>query len=46
MIYRCPACKQLLRRDGRLGKTISSYCALNGKQVNLRKTTKKAKAKR
>jgi len=45
MIYRCPACKQLLRRDGRLGRTISSYCELKGKQVNLRKVTKKAKVK-
>lgn len=45
MLYRCPACKQNLRRDGRLGKTIKSYCALNGKNVNLRKVTKKAKVK-
>lgn len=37
MIYRCPACKQNLRRDGRLGKTIKSYCSLNGKNVRLRK---------
>jgi len=46
MIYRCPACKQNLRRDGRLGKTIKSYCSLNGKNVRLRKVTKKAKVKR
>jgi hypothetical protein len=46
MIYKCPACKQNLRRDGRLGKTISSYCGLKGKQVNLKRVTKKAKVKR
>lgn len=44
-LYRCPACKQTLRRDGRRGKTISSFCALKGKQVTLRQTTKKAKVK-
>ena len=37
MDYKCPACKQNIRRDGRLGKTISSYCAIKGKNVTLKK---------
>ena len=45
MIYRCPACKQFLKRDGRKGKFVKSYCDLNQKTVNLRKVTKKAKVK-
>ena len=45
MIYRCPACKQDLRRDGRLG-VIKSFCCVKGKNVTLRKVVKKARAKR
>ena len=45
MNYRCPACKQNIRRDGRLGKTVKSFCGIKGKNVNLRKITKKAKVK-
>jgi hypothetical protein len=46
MNYQCPACKQNIRRDGRRGKTVESYCALTGKNVTLRKVVKKMKAKR
>ena len=45
MIYRCPACKQFLKRDGRKGKFVKSYCELYQKAVNLRKVTKKVKVK-
>ena len=43
MNYRCPACKQNIRRDGRLGKTIKSYCEITGKNVTMKQ--KKAKVK-
>ena len=42
MDYRCPACKQNIRRDGRR-RLYSSYCSLTGKNVTLRKVVKKAK---
>ena len=45
MIYRCPACKQFLKRDGRKGKFVKCFCDLHQKTVNLRKVTKKAKVK-
>jgi hypothetical protein len=45
MNYRCPACKQNIRRDGRLGKTIKSYCDLKDKSVMLKKVVKKVKVK-
>jgi hypothetical protein len=41
MNYRCPACKQLIKRDGRLGKTVKSFCELKGKNVTMRKVVKK-----
>ncbi len=43
MTYKCPACKQLLRRDGRRGKTVKSYCDLTQKSVMLRRVKKGAK---
>ncbi len=45
MIYRCPACKGELNRDGRRGKTIKSFCEIKHKNVTLRRVPKKAKVK-